>query len=136
MHTFELKIRTRYNETDKMGVIYHGNYINYYEIGRTEMLRSTGIYSYDEMENEGIMMPVIEVQSNYIMPAYYDEIITIKVIIKEIPTVKMTFYFELYNQKQELINTGKTVLAFMNSQTRRPCRPPKKLIECMRPYFL
>jgi acyl-CoA thioester hydrolase len=118
-----------------MGVIYHANYINYYEIARTETLRNTGIYSYTEMESAGIMMPVVEIQSKYILPAYYDEILTVRVIIKEMPTAKINFFYEVFNEKQELLNTGMTTLAFMNSETRRPCRPPQKLIDCMKDYF-
>jgi acyl-CoA thioester hydrolase len=118
-----------------MGVIYHANYISYYEIARVEMLRSTGVYSYSEMEAAGIMMPVVEIQSKYLLPAYYDENLTVRVIIKEMPTAKITFFFEVFNEKQELLNTGMTTLAFMNSQTRRPCRPPQKLIDCMKDYF-
>ncbi|MDR2287458.1 MAG: acyl-CoA thioesterase [Prevotellaceae bacterium] len=135
MYIYDVQIRTRYNETDKMGVIYHANYINYYEIARTEMLRNTCVYSYSEMEDAGIMMPVVEIQSKYILPAYYDENLTIRVLIKEMPTAKITFFFEVFNEKQELLNTGMTVLAFMNSKTRRPCRPPQKLIDCMKNYF-
>lgn len=135
MYTFELKLRTRYSETDKMGVIFHGNYINYYEIARTEMLRQTGVYSYTEMEKNGIMMPVIEIESKYIMPAYYDECLNIKVSIKELPTARMTFYYEIFNENNDLINTGKAVLAFMHSETRRPCRPPQKLLDTLAPYF-
>ncbi|MDR2424567.1 MAG: acyl-CoA thioesterase [Prevotellaceae bacterium] len=135
MFTYELKIRTRYCETDKMGVIYHANYINYYEIARTEMLRSTGVYSYTEIESEGIIMPVTEIQSSYLLPAYYDENLTIRVSIKEMPTARMTFYYEIFNEKQELLNTGKAVLVFVNAQSGRPCRPPQKLIDCLKPYF-
>jgi acyl-CoA thioester hydrolase len=135
MYIYDTKIRTRYNETDKMGIIYHANYINYYEIARTEMLRNTGIYSYNEMESSGIMMPVIEIHSNYILPAYYDEILTVRVIIKEMPTAKITFWYEIFNEKQELLNTGTTTLAFMNSAIRRPCRPPQKLIDCLKDHF-
>jgi acyl-CoA thioester hydrolase len=87
------------------------------------------------MEMNGIMMPVVEIQSKYILPAYYDEILTVKVIIKEMPTAKITFYFEVFNDRQELLNTGKVVLAFMNSKTRRPCRPPKQLTDCLSVYF-
>jgi acyl-CoA thioester hydrolase len=87
------------------------------------------------MEIDGIMMPVVEVQSKYIMPAYYDENLTIRVMIKEMPTAKMTFCYEVFNEKQELLNIGTVVLAFMNSQTRRPCRPPQKLIDCLIDYF-
>jgi acyl-CoA thioester hydrolase len=87
------------------------------------------------MELNGIMMPVVEIQSKYILPAYYDENLTVRVIIKEMPTAKITFHFEIFNEQQELLNTGKVVLAFMNSNTRRPCRPPKKLIDCLSVYF-
>jgi acyl-CoA thioester hydrolase len=132
MYIYDVQIRTRYSETDKMGVIYHANYINYYEIARTEMLRNTGVYSYDEMEADGIMMPVVEIQSKYILPAYYDENLTVRVIIKKMPTATITFCYEIFNEKQELLNTGTTTLAFMNYKTRRPCRPPQKLMECLR----
>ncbi|MDR1886513.1 MAG: acyl-CoA thioesterase, partial [Prevotellaceae bacterium] len=100
MYQYDVQIRTRYSETDKMGVIYHANYINYYEIARTEMLRNTGIYSYTEMESGGIMMPVVEIRSKYILPAYYDENLTIRVSIKEMPTAKITFCYEIFNEKQ------------------------------------
>jgi acyl-CoA thioester hydrolase len=132
MYIYDVRIRTRYNETDKMGIIYHANYITYYEIARTEMLRNTGIYSYNEMETDGVMMPVVEVQSRYILPAYYDENLTVRVIIKKMPTARLIFFFEVFNEKQELLNTGQVTLAFMNALTRRPCRPPQKLINCLR----
>ena len=134
MYTSETKLTTRYGETDQMGIIYHANYINYYEIARTEMIREIG-YPYQEMENDGIMMPVIEVQCKYIRPAYYDEELTIRTIVKELPTSRMTFHYEIYNAKQELINTGIAVLAFMDGNTRRPCRPPEKMMQLIRQYF-
>jgi acyl-CoA thioester hydrolase len=87
------------------------------------------------MEADGIMMPVVEIQSKYLLPAYYDENLTVRVIIKEMPTVKITFCYEVFNEISELLNTGMTVLAFMNSKTRRPCRPPQKLIDCMKKYL-
>jgi acyl-CoA thioester hydrolase len=84
------------------------------------------------MESAGIMMPVVEIQSKYLLPAYYDEILTVRVIIKEMPTAKITFFYEVFNEKRELLNTGMTTLAFMNSETRRPCRPPQKLMDCLK----
>jgi acyl-CoA thioester hydrolase len=87
------------------------------------------------MESTGIMMPVVEIHSNYILPAYYDENLTVRVIIKEMPTAKITFWYEIFNEKQELLNTGMATLAFMNSATRRPCRPPQKLIDCLKDHF-
>ena len=135
MLTYDATIRTRYGETDKMGVIYHVNYINYYEIARTEMLRSTGNYTYDEMERDGIIMPVVEVESKYLMPAYYDECLTVRVIVKEPPTARITFHYEIYNEKGELLNTGRAVLVFVSVKSGRPCRPPKKLVDCLDAYF-
>jgi acyl-CoA thioester hydrolase len=131
MYAFETKIRVRYNETDKMGIVYHANYIAYYEIARTELLRSTGAYSYNEMETGGVIMPVVEVQSRYLRSAYYDETLTVRVIIEDLPTARITFLYEIFNEKQELLNTGKTVLGFVNSETHRACRPPEKLIKCL-----
>jgi acyl-CoA thioester hydrolase len=87
------------------------------------------------MESAGIMMPVVEIQSKYMFPAYYDENLTVRVTIKEMPTAKITFYYEIFNEKQELLNTGMTTLAFVNSETRRPCRPPQKLIDCLKDHF-
>lgn len=135
MITQEIKIRTRYSETDAMGVIYHANYINYYEVARTAMVKEIGNYSYKQMEIEGIMMPVIEAHCRYIGPAYYDEEITIRTTVKELPTAKITFNHEVFNEKGTLVNTGYVVLAFMNTTTRRPCRPPETLMNLMRPYF-
>jgi acyl-CoA thioester hydrolase len=87
------------------------------------------------MESDGIIMPVVEIQSKYILPAYYDENLTVRVIIKELPTVKITCHYEIFNDRQELLNTGMTTLVFMNSKTRRPCRPPQKLIDFLNSYF-
>lgn len=134
MYVSETKLTTRYGETDQMGIIYHANYINYYEVARTEMIREMG-YPYQTMESDGIMMPVIEVQCKYHRPAYYDEELTIRTIVKELPTSRITFHYEIYNEKQELINTGIAVMAFMDSKTRRPCRPPQKLMRIIQGSF-
>ena len=134
MYTHETKLTTRYGETDQMGIIYHANYINYYEVARTEMIRKLG-YPYQEMENDGIMMPVVEVQSKYIRPVYYDEELTIYTTLKKFPASRITFHYEIYNAKNELINTGIVVLAFMYTKTRRPCRPPTKLMQVIQKYF-
>lgn len=128
MLTTETKIRVRYGETDKMGYVYYGNYPLYYEIGRTEMFREFGS-SYSIMEKNGIMMPVLNLSSKYIKPAYYDELLIVKTIVKEIPRATIKFYYEIFNAKNELINTGETTLAFINSKTKRPCRPPKEFID-------
>ena len=123
----ETKIRIRYGETDKMGFVYYGNYPLFYEIGRTELFRKAG-FSYKELENIGVMMPVLNLNVQYIKPAYYDDLLTIKTILKEIPSSRITFYYEIYNQENILINKGDTQLAFISSESKRPCRPPKAFL--------
>ena len=130
MYTFETSIRVRYGETDQMGYVYYGNYPLYYEVGRTEMLRSLGL-SYRAMEEEGIFLPVNSINIKYIEPARYDDLLTIRVIIKELPTAKIHFYYEIYNEQKKLLNTGETTLVFVDAQTRRPHRAPKVLIAAL-----
>ena len=121
-------MRVRYKDTDKMGVMHHSNYVNCYESARTELLRERGI-SYREMEERGVMLPVREVYMNYISPAYYDDLLTVRIRVAEEPRVKLVFDHEIYNEAGELINTGKVVLVFVNAETRRPCRAPRWFLE-------
>ncbi|CAM1367157.1 acyl-CoA thioesterase [Tenacibaculum soleae] len=121
-------IRVRYAETDKMGVVYHGNYAQYLEIGRTELLRTTGI-TYSNMEKNGVMLPVISLSINYKKSALYDDEITIITTLKKTPTVKIEFDYKIINQNNELICTGNTVLAFINMKTKKPMRCPNYVLE-------
>jgi acyl-CoA thioester hydrolase len=117
-----------------MGYVYYGNYPLYYEVGRTEMLRSAGL-SYRAMEEEGILLPVHSLNIKYMEPARYDDLLTLKVILKELPTAKIHFHYEVYNEQGKLLNTGETVLVFVDAQTRRPCRAPEALINELEKYF-
>ena len=99
------KIRVRYGETDQMGYMYYGNYAQFYEVGRVELLRSLGM-TYESMEASGIMMPVLELKCKYLKPALYDQEITVKVIIEKMPGIRIHFNYELYNEQEELINIG------------------------------
>src|ERR1700709_2888412 len=128
------KIRVRYGETDQMGYMYFGNYAEFYEVARVEMLRSLGL-TYSGMEASGIMMPVLELKCKYLKPALYDEEITINVIMDKMPGIRIHFRYELFNEKQELINTGETLLAFINMKSNRPCLPPADFIEKLKPFF-
>ena len=128
------KLRVRYGETDQMGYMYYGNYAEFYEVGRVEMLRSLGM-TYSGMEASGIMMPVLELSCKYLKPALYDEEISIKVIMDKMPGVKIHFKYELYNPNDELINTGETLLVFVNMKTNRPCLPPQEFIDKLKPFF-
>jgi acyl-CoA thioester hydrolase len=128
------KLRVRYGETDQMGYMYYGNYAEFFEVGRVEMLRSLGL-TYSGMEASGIMMPVLELKCKYLKPARYDEEITINVIMDKMPGVKIHFRYELFNEKQELIHIGETLLAFINMKSNRPCLPPADFIEKLKPFF-
>lgn len=128
MKKFSTNIRVRYGETDQMGVVYHGNYASYFEIARTEWLRNLGV-TFKELENKGIMLPVISLFFNFIKSAKYDDVLTITVILKKKPLVKIEFDYEIYNQKKEKISVGNSVLAFMDMKTNKPLRCPNYILE-------
>ena len=134
MFEYTTQIRVRYGETDQMGFVYYGNYAEFYEVARVEMLRSLGS-SYKQMEESGVMMPVIELHCKYLKPALYDQIITIKVILNEMPRASMRFEYMLYNEDNELINTGETLLVFVNMQRNKICFIPKLFADQLKPYF-
>ncbi|MFZ4739584.1 MAG: acyl-CoA thioesterase [Bacteroidales bacterium] len=124
MFISETKIRVRYAETDKMGYVYYGNYAQYYEVGRVEALRFLGV-SYKALEDKGVMLPVVHLNINFKKPAFYDDELTIRTIIKEMPDTKMKFYYEIYNDNKLLINQGETILVFVHHQTMKPCHCPQ-----------
>ncbi|MFC2355437.1 MAG: acyl-CoA thioesterase, partial [Capnocytophaga ochracea] len=124
-------LRTRYAETDQMGVVYYGNYPQYLELGRVEWLRSIG-FTYKAMEEEGIMMPVVSLQIQYKKPALYDELITIRTKLKELPSTKIEFDYEILNEKGELLSTANTVLVFVDARTFRPVRCPEKVLKLIK----
>ncbi len=128
--TRDIPIRVRYNETDQMGIVHHSNYIFYYEVARTELMRSLGT-SYREMEERGALLVVRDVRSRFIAPAYYDEILTVRVSIREMPTVKVTFDFEIFNTRGESIHKGEVVLACVDKATRRPKRAPEWFVDLL-----
>ena len=134
MFEFTTQLRVRYGETDQMGYVYYGNYAEFYEVARVEMLRTLGT-SYKLMEASGVMMPVAELHCKYLKPALYDEIITIKVILDEMPRAGMRFKYMLYNEANELINTGETLLVFVKMDTNKICFIPKELAAKLKPYF-
>ena len=124
MEYHQIQIRVRYSETDQMRVVYHGNYAQYFEIGRVEWLRNKGI-SYKWMEENGIMLPVVSLTMNYRKPARYDELLTLKTILKNKTSVKIEFEYELYNESNELLTTGNSILVFVDMKTGRPIAPPE-----------
>lgn len=127
MYSFETKIRVRYGETDQMSFVYYGVYAQYYEVGRVELLRSLGI-TYKELEEMGFALPVVNLNINYKKPAYYDDELTIRTTIKKLPSAKLTFYYEILNVNNELLNIGEVVLVFVNKETGKPCFAPEIVI--------
>ncbi|MGB3151728.1 MAG: thioesterase family protein [Maribacter sp.] len=128
MLTNEISFRIRYAETDQMGVVYHGNYAQYLEMARVEWLRDLGI-SYRDMEENGIMLPVVSLSISYIKPALYDDLVTVKVILKKTPAVRIEFDYEVINERHELLVKANTVLAFMDKEKKRPIRCPDYILE-------
>ena len=124
MYSLETKIRVRYAETDQMSFVYYGIYAQYFEVGRVELLRSLGV-SYKEIEEMGYALPVVNFNVKYKKPAYYDDELTIKTTIKELPSAKITFYYETYNENKELLNTAEVVLVFVNKESGKPCFAPE-----------
>ena len=121
-------LRVRYAETDQMGVVYYGNYAQYFEVARTESLRELGL-TYRHLEDKGIMLPVLSLNIKYIRPAVYDDELRIKTIIDEVPSTRITFHHEIVNAQNELLTTGSVQLVFVDAQTRKPRKAPAEVTE-------
>lgn len=134
MYTSETFVRVRYGETDQMGYVYYGFYAMYYEVGRVESLRQLGL-TYKELEEMGVMLPVLENKSKYHQPALYDDHLKIITVIREKPSVRICFNYSIYNAEGNLIHEGETLLAFVDKKTGRPCRPPLVFTNLLKPYF-
>ena len=128
-------IRVRYADTDQMGFVYYGNYARFYEIGRVETLRHVGM-TYRDMEENGIAMPVYDLNSRFIRPARYDDLLTVRVTIPNLPKTRIMFTYEILNQDGHLLNAGQTTLVFVRSASGRPCAAPPELVEAIKPFFM
>ena len=135
MFVTETQIRIHYALTDQMGVVYHGHYAQFYEIGRAEAIRQLG-YTYKDIEALGIIMPVVDIYSRFLRPAKYDDLITVKTILKELPLHhKIVFHHEIYSQSDELLNTGEITLYFIDAKTMKRCEMPEELRKKIVKYF-
>jgi acyl-CoA thioester hydrolase len=135
MFTSKTQIRVRYAETDQMGVVYHGNYAQYFETARSESIRNLG-FTYKDMEAMGVMMPVVELHTKFLRPAKYDELLTVKVILKDLPIHhRIEFHHEVYNEKNELLTVGRIVLYFMDIKTMKKTSMPEQLMKKIKLYF-
>lgn len=119
----QIQVRVRYSETDQMGVVYHGSYIPYFEIGRVEWLRNKGV-SYKSLEESGIALPIVSMTLNYKKPARYDDLLTVTTKFKSYSSVKIEFDCEIHNEQNELLTTAQFILVFVDTQTGRPIVPP------------
>jgi len=122
--TFDYPIRSRYAETDQMGYVYHGRYLEYFETTRTEFIRKAGV-TYKSLEDSGVMMPVMNAHLEFIRPVFYDEMVNVRLKIFELPTVRLKTHYEITGADGTLRVKGAVTLCFMDSKTRRPCRPPE-----------
>ena len=135
MFTSETQVRVRYAETDQMGVVYHSNYFPYFETARAESIRQLG-FTYADMEKMGVIMPVVDVHCRYLRPALYDDLLTIKTMLKELPVHhKIEFHHEVFNEKEELLAVGKIILYFMEAKTMKKTVMPQNLVDQLQPYF-
>ena len=126
MYVSETSIRVRYGETDQMGYVYYGHYAMYYEVARVESLRQLGL-TYRELEESGVIMPVLENHSKFIAPARYDDLLRIVTTLPEKPGVRIRFQYEIFNEGNGLLHQGETLLVFTDQKTNKPCRPPQQM---------
>lgn len=136
MFSSKTQIRIHYALTDQMGVVYHGHYAQFYEIGRTEALRSLNL-TYKEVEASGVMMMVTEIHSKFLRPALYDDLITVVTTIKELPVQhKIIFHSEIFNESDKLLNVGDVILYFMDAKTMKRTTMPENMREKLVEYFI
>ena len=133
MKNFSIKIKVRYCETDQMGLVHHGSYINYFEEARISWISNLG-FSYSEIEKSGIILPVSKLNINYLSPAYFDDDLMVNVELAELPTSRLIFNYTIKN-KDEVVVTGTTVLAFLNKETKKPVRCPDYMLKKVTPLF-
>ncbi|ULQ54484.1 acyl-CoA thioesterase [Flavihumibacter fluvii] len=135
MYIFETKVRVRYAETDQMNVVYHGNYAQYFEVGRAESIRHLG-FTYKDMEAMGIIMPLVELHIKFLRPAHYDDLLTIRTTLKELPADhRIEFHQEVFNKEEKLLTIGRVVLYFIKSGTKEKTIMPSALQEKLASYF-
>lgn len=135
MYQHEVQIRVRYAETDQMGYVYYGNFAAYYEVARTEAFRSLGIH-YKEMEQAGVMMPVLEMRTKYMRPARYDDLLTVRMLLRTKPKgTRILFEYEVFNEAKELLNVGETTLVFVDMKSGRPIPLPESILSKLDRYY-
>ena len=130
MKEHQIQVRVRYSETDQMSVVYHGNYVPYFEMGRVEWLRNKGI-SYKSLEESGIALPIVSMTINYKKPARYDDLLTVITKFKSQTSVKIEFDCEIRNENNELLTTAHFILVFVDVNLGKAIQPPKYILDIM-----
>lgn len=134
MFDTETTIRVRYGETDKMSYVYYGNYASYFEVARVEALRTLGM-SYRSMEEDGILLPVLDYKVKYFKPALYDDLLKVRTIIPCMPSVRIVFEYEIFNEAGIKLTEAETTLVFIDQESGRPRKAPELLLDKLNPYF-
>jgi len=135
MYSHDTKIRVRYAETDQMGIVYHSHYFPWFEVSRAEAIRNLG-YTYATLEKTGVIMPVVDVHCRYLRPALYDQLLTVRTIVKELPVHhKVEFFNEVYNETEELLASAKIILYFMEAKTMKRTTMPEDMLNKLKPFF-
>jgi acyl-CoA thioester hydrolase len=134
MIPFVSTIRVGYSDTDQMGIVHHSNYLKYYETARWNMFRQLGA-PYKKLEEKGFLLPVISMQIEFLKPAFYDEKLTIETSIVSFKGAKMLVRYNLFNEEMELINKAEVTLAFVNTQSRKACKPPDFIKKSLNAFF-
>lgn len=135
MYTHETQLRVRYGETDQMGYLYYGNYAQYFEVGRVELMRSLGL-TYKTLETEyGIWMPVVSLEQRFVRPAFYDDLLTLRTTVRTLPERFMTFHTDIFNPQGKLINGGRVRLCFLDAKSQKAISAPAFLVDRLRPHF-
>ena len=131
MNEHQVKIRVRYSETDQMGVVYHGSYVPYFEIGRVEWLRNKGV-SYKSLEEDGVALPIVSMHINYKKPARYDDLLTITTSLRNYSGVKIEFDCEIRNENEELLTNAHFILVFVDIKLGKPVSPPQYILDVLK----
>lgn len=135
MYIHRTTLRVRYGETDQMGYVYYGNYAFYYEVGRVEALRAVGLRYADLEQKKGIFMPVMSLESKFVRPAGYDDLLTLETRISSLPEDTIKFRTDIYNEQGKLVNSGQVKLYFLDTKSNKRVQAPEELINKLKPYF-
>jgi acyl-CoA thioester hydrolase len=136
LYSHSTQIRVRYGETDQMGYLYYGNYAEYFEVGRVELIRSLGLTYKDMEEIHGIWLPVVSLEQKFVRPAYYDELLTIKTEIRVKPEAFIVFHVTIFNEKNKIVNNGRVRLCFFDAKSKKTINAPLFLTEKLEEYFI